>query len=49
MKESRVKTVCSNPQLKTEKEYGKHTHAIKETLEKPFCGVKASGHLLRVL
>lgn len=52
MKESSnsVKTVCPNPELEIEVvENGKHTHTIKETLEKPFCCVKACGHLLGVL
>lgn len=45
-----VKTVCPNPGSEIEDvENGKYTHTIKETLEKPFCCVKASGHLLWVL
>lgn len=42
-----VKTVCAKSKLKTET--GKHTHTIKETLEKPLGCVKACGHILRVL
>lgn len=44
-----VKTVSPKSQLKTEIENEKHTHTIKETLEKPLCRVKASGHILGVL
>lgn len=44
-----LKTVCPKSQLKPETENGKHTHTIKETLEKPLCCVKASGHILGVL
>lgn len=42
-----VKTVCAKSELKPET--GKHTHTIKETLEKPLGCVKACGHILRVL